>query len=266
MERDTGPLQGSSTARTGRRAARRETAAAPPDPHLDAELRRLDRLAGVGLLAAEAAHEVRNALTAVKTLLQLLPARGDDPELRGPFLALANDEVARMERLLDALIEQARGAPPGAAQDATASCNAGDAVQAVARLVTRRASERGVELAVDLPDELPEPAIAADALRQILLNLALNAIDATPPGGDVRLAARALGPALELTVEDRGPGVPVALRRRVFEPWYSSSVDRPGGLGLGIVRRLVEEAGGTIAIGDRARGGARVRVRIPLRG
>jgi signal transduction histidine kinase len=260
VERDAGELRAAAQARAGR-ASRRPA----PDPRLDDELRRLDRLAGVGLLAAEAAHEVRNALTAVKTLLQLLPDRGDDPELRGPFLALASEEVARMERLLDALIEQARGGARGGA-DGAGGCDAGQALQTVARLVGRRASERGVHLAVEVAPELPAPAIAADALRQVLLNLALNALDATPSGGDVRLAGRALGRALELSVEDRGPGVPPAQRRRIFEPWFSTREERPGGLGLAIARRLVEDAGGTIAIGDRARGGARVRVRLPVVG
>jgi len=261
MERDATGLRPPKEPRAGRRAPRLGAEPAPAD--IDAELRHIDRLAGVGLLAAEAAHEVRNALTAVKTFLQLLPARGDDPELRGPFLALASEEVGRMERLLDALIEQARGPAPGSAHP-TPGCDAAAAVNAVARLVARRASERGLHLGVDLAPELPAPAIGGDALRQVLLNLALNAIDATPAGGDVRLAARALGPALELSVEDRGPGVPPALRRRVFEPWFSTRAERPGGLGLSIARRLVEDAGGTIAIGDRAQGGARVRVRLPV--
>lgn len=256
-------LQAAATGRARRRAARGAADPAPADPRLDAELRQLDRLAGVGLLAAEAAHEVRNALTAVKTFLQLLPSRGDDPEFRGPFLALASDEVGRMERLLDALLEQARGGAHGDAAS-TRSCDAGAAVGAVARLVARRASERGLHLAVEVAPELPAPAIEGDALRQVLLNLALNAIDATPAGGDVLLAARALGPALELTVADRGPGVPAALRQRVFEPWFSTRADGPGGLGLSIARRLVEEAGGTIAIGARPEGGARVKVRLPV--
>ena len=256
MEREPRELRGTGAASRRGRQRRR---AAPAD----AELRQLDRLAAVGRLAAETAHEVRNALTAVKTFLQLLPDRGDDPEFRGPFHALATEEVARMERLLDALIAQARGGAPAAAP---ASCDAAAVVGAVASLVARRAAERGLHVAVEIAPDLPRPAIAADALRQVLLNLALNAIDATPPGGDVQLAARAAGPAVELSVADRGPGIPPALRPRVFEPWFSTHEERPGGLGLSIARRLVEEAGGTIAVGDRPEGGARIVVRLPVRG
>jgi signal transduction histidine kinase len=117
-----------------------------------------------------------------------------------------------------------------------------------------------------VPAALAASAIAEDALRQVLLNLVLNALDATPRGGDVRLLARGLGRAVEIAVEDRGPGVPRALRRRVFEPFFSTRTDRPGGLGLAIARRLVEEAGGTIAITDRPEGGSRFRVRLPAVG
>lgn len=261
--RATLPVSGATPRRRSRRSTRATTS-------IDAELKHLDRLAGVGRIAAETAHEVRNALTAVKTLLQLLPTRGNDPEFRGPFLELANEEVARTERLLDALLAQARG---GAPKDTTAPadhrCEPGAALHGVAQLVARRASERGIQLAIDLGPHLPAAAIAGDALRQVLLNLALNALEASAPGGDVRMAARRLEfdgaaeTALELAVEDRGPGVPRALRRRVFEPWFSSDRERPGGLGLAIVRELVEAARGSIAIGDRPGGGARITVRIP---
>src|SRR5690606_18323767 len=134
---------------------------------------------------------------------QLLPDRGDDPEFRGPFHALASEEVGRMERLLDALLAQARGgAAPATMPAPAATCDAGAVVDAVASLIARRAAEGGLRVTVELAPDLPRPAIAADALRQVLLNLALNALDATPPGGDVLLAARALGPALELSVAD----------------------------------------------------------------
>lgn len=261
---DGDALEPGAAARARRAPRRGPHEPATADVRLDAELRRLDRLAGVGLLAAEAAHEVRNALTAVKTLLALLPSRGDDPELRGPFLALAGEEVRRMERLLDALIEQARGsARSGDAADPVC-CDASAALEAIARIVARRASERGLHLAVERAPGLPPAAIGSDALRQVLLNLALNAIEVTPAGGDVRLAARRLGPALEISVDDRGPGVPPALRERIFEPWFSTRDGHAGGLGLAIARRIVEEAGGTVAIAERPEGGARVRVRLPL--
>lgn len=117
---------------------------------------------------------------------------------------------------------------------------------------------------MEAPPELPATTLAGDALRQVLLNLAINALEATPRGGDVRLSARALGHALEVSVADRGPGVPPELRARVFEPFFSTKPERPGGLGLGISRRVVEEAGGTLSVVDRPGGGAVFRARLPV--
>jgi signal transduction histidine kinase len=76
----------------------------------------------------------------------------------------------------------------------------------------------------------------------------------------VRLAARERGSAIEIDVEDAGPGVPPALRERIFEPFFSTRADRPGGLGLAISKRIVEEAGGSIAVEDAPEGGSRFRV------
>jgi signal transduction histidine kinase len=228
---------------------------------LDAEVCHLDRLVTLGTLVAEVVHEVRNPLVSVKTFLQLLPERRDDPEFLRSFLEIAGDELLRIERLLDLLLDQASPRiPPPAAEAGSAIAPTAAAVE---RLVSHRAAASGVRLEVDVPADLVADAIAPDALRQVLLNLVLNAVDATPSGGDVRIAARSIGRAREIDVEDRGPGIPRALRQRVFEPFFSTKPDRPGGLGLAISRRLVESAGGTIVASDRAGGGTRFRIRFP---
>ncbi len=95
------------------------------------------------------------------------------------------------------------------------------------------------------------------------MNLALNAIDATPAGGAVALRGRATAPGVELIIADQGSGIPPDLRSRVFEPFFTSHSNRPGGLGLAISRRITEEAGGSIQITDGAEGGAEFRVRLP---
>jgi signal transduction histidine kinase len=250
------------------RAARRSAAAvAERLERLDDAVRELDRLAGLGGLVAEIVHEVRNPLVSIKTFLDLLPERLDDPDFRGEFLEVARDEMRRIERLLDLVLDHARPrrAEAEAPQEARRGAAPDEAIRAVARLLAHRAAARGVRLEAHAAAGLPAAAIAPDALRQVLLNLAVNAIEATPADGDVRLSARALGRALELRVEDRGPGVPAELRRRIFEPFFSTRRERPGGLGLAISRRIVEEAGGTLVAGARPGGGSCFRVRLPLR-
>jgi signal transduction histidine kinase len=230
---------------------------------LDQDVRRLDRLAALGELSAEIAHEVRNPLLSVKTFLQLLPEREGDPEFRTRFFEVVTDEIRRMERLLDTVIEHAQPSvdPPGAA----AAPNL--VLEATVELLRHRAQSRGVEieatLAPDPQPALPEVALTPDRLRQVVLNLALNAIDATPEGGSVQLRAQHSKIGVELVVSDRGPGIPEALRARVFEPFFSSRSDRPGGLGLAISRRIAEEAGGSLEVRDAPGGGAAFHLNLP---
>jgi signal transduction histidine kinase len=227
---------------------------------LDEEVRRLDRLAALGDLVAEVVHEVRNPLVSVKTFLQLLPQRIDDPEFRVRFFDVVTNELRRIERLLDVVLEHAR---PRGPQGVEAAAAVGPVLTSVARLLTHRALERGVQIEIETGEALPAAQLGEDRLRQVLLNLALNAIDATPTSGKVRLAARATPTGVELTVEDQGPGIPPELRPRIFEPFFSTKRDRPGGLGLTISRRIVEESGGSIAVDDGPGGGAVFRVGLP---
>jgi signal transduction histidine kinase len=119
-----------------------------------------------------------------------------------------------------------------------------------------------VELALD-SDAAARVALSEDALRQVLLNLVQNALDATPPGG--RVAARVASSAGQawIRVRDAGPGIAPSLRERIFEPFFTTRPDRAGGLGLAITRRIVEEAGGEIEVDPVPGGGSEFRVRLP---
>ena len=96
----------------------------------------------------------------------------------------------------------------------------------------------------------------------MLLNLLLNAIDATFPGGRVLLSAKRVGDSVEIIVSDEGPGVPTDLRSEIFEPFFSMRSDNAGGLGLAIARRIIQDAGGEIRVSDRDTGGAEFAVRL----
>ena len=225
---------------------------------LDGAVQALDRLAAVGGLLAEIVHEIRNPLVSIKTFLHLL----DEEEAAGSaeFRSVAIDEVRRIERLLEVVMQHAR---PPSAPSAHSIGEIEPALRSVAQLAALRAASRNVKLELALPPDVPPAAIAPDALRQVLLNLALNAVEVSEPGGTVRLAAKPAAGGVEIAVDDEGPGVPEALRERVFEPFFSTK-PRAGGLGLAITRRLVEQAGGAIEIHPRAPQGSRFCVRLPL--
>lgn len=227
---------------------------------LDTQVRHLDRLASLGDLVAEIVHEVRNPLVSLKTFLHLLPERIDEVEFRTRFFDLVNGELRRIERLLDVVLSHAR---PRVAAAEKGETDAGAVIESVTRLVAHRALERGVVVETAPEDEPSRVQLGEDALRQVLLNLVLNAIDATPANGHVRLSTRPSNGGIEIRVDDEGPGLPAAIRKRIFEPFFSTKGERPGGLGLAISRRIVEEAGGSIVPEAREGGGTSFRVVLP---
>jgi signal transduction histidine kinase len=234
---------------------------------LDDAVKRLDRLALLGSLVAEVIHEVRNPLVSIKTFLELLPDRLDDPEFHDSFRGLVLDEVFRLERLLDEVLAHARPGPVGERpEDADVS----EAIAAIEQLLAHRAREAGVTLTGEtVAHGFGAAALSPDALRQVLLNLCVNAIEACRGGGVVRITARRRNGAggadhAEIWVEDDGPGIAEADRELVFEPFHSNRNDAPGGLGLAISRRLAEDAGGRLFVAQATEGGARFVLRLPF--
>jgi two-component system sensor histidine kinase HydH len=211
-----------------------------------------EALASLGALAGDLAHEIRNPLVALKSFLELLPERRGDPELETRFLEIAREELRRAERLLDAMVDARRGgglrAPPGEVEAA---------VGAVATLLGPRARERGVRLEIFVEPRLPAVALGADALRQVLLNLALNALDASPRDARIDISARAVGEGVEISLADEGPGLPPGDRAQL------RTGRRPGGLGLAITRRLLAAVGGTLRAGAATGSGTLVRAWAP---
>jgi len=227
---------------------------------LDEQVCRIDRLAALGRLANEIAHEVRNPLVSIKTFLQLLPERRDDPTFFTEFLDVASSELRRMERLLDVVLRHGRQAP---AAGGGASADVAECFDVITTLVRHRAVNRGIALAAQAEEGLPKVGLGDDALRQVVLNLTLNAVDAASEGGAVRLRAVREHDGVAVTVTDTGPGIPEALRARVFEPFFSTRSEAPGGLGLSITRRLIEGAGGRIEATSSDVGGAEFRLWLP---
>jgi signal transduction histidine kinase len=232
---------------------------------LDSAVQRLDRLASLGGLVSEIVHEVRNPLVSVKTFLQLLPDRLDDPEFHGEFRSLVLNEVGRLERMLDDLLRHAR---PRATAVIGEETRIEQTVAATLQLLTYRCRERGVELESRISTNLPAIALSEDALRQLLLNLLLNATEVTEAGSRVRLSID-WSPTemnhLELRVEDEGPGIDPAAATKLFEPFWTTRGDESvGGLGLAICKQIVEEADGSIEVHNTRRGGACFRVMLKI--
>jgi signal transduction histidine kinase len=219
------------------------------------------RLSTVGTLAAELAHEIRNPLVAVQTFLQILPERLDDPEVTVDLRGVALTELQRVARLLNELLGMAR-----ASVSAFAATDLEAVVEQVVRLLQVSARKKDVGLERH-GDRLPTGAADASRLKQALVNLVLNAIQASPTGTTVVVTTLngvdAGRPFVEITIRDEGPGIPEDQRDAVFHPFFTTK-DSGTGLGLPVTRQIVADHGGTIGIEGAPGEGARFVVRLPL--
>jgi two-component system, NtrC family, sensor histidine kinase HydH len=229
-----------------------------------------EKLAAVGTMTAGLSHEIRNPLNAAALQLSVLERRiqrlteGAQGSLLEP-LTLVRDEIRRLDHILEDFLQFARPR-----EFVAKPVEVAPVVGKVLDLLGAPAERRGVRLARDLE---PAPPIVGDEerIRQVLVNLGLNALEAVKDGGLVRVSCRAAPadpdradarPQVEIAVDDDGPGVPHDVRDRVFEPFFTTKA-KGSGLGLSIVHAIVTQHGGTIAVGDSPDGGARFLLRLP---
>lgn len=227
------------------------------------EMLRAEQLAAVGQLAAGLAHELRNPLTAMKTLVQAAREQGPAATLDGRDLEILEEEIGRLNGSIQLLLDFAR--PPRLEQH---RFPLGDMIRRTIRFVTPQAEMQRVGIACREGADLPEIDGDPSQLRQVFLNLLLNALEALPDGGLIEVEAdvettSASTPQAVLRIADTGPGLPPHLGERIFDPFVSSK-ETGTGLGLSICRRIVEEHGGTITAENRPTGGAVFTIRLPL--
>jgi signal transduction histidine kinase len=219
-----------------------------------AELARRERLAAVGTMSAAVAHELRNPLSGIKMNARLLR---DELTEAAPAetLELMLGEIDRMDHTLQELLDLASTSPEGATIEVSPSAvNVADVAASVAQLLAGKFRHAGVSLETTVSADLPAARADARRLRQVLMNLLLNALAATPAGGRVAIDAHAEAETVQLRVCDTGAGLDATQQEGVFEPFVS---DTPGGAGLGLYvsRSIVEACGGTLEYSDTAEGG-----------
>jgi signal transduction histidine kinase len=227
----------------------------------ECESLRAEQLAAVGQLAASIAHEVRNPLTSIKLLVGAALSGRCPQGLSETDLQVIHDEVGRLERKVQSLLDFARPLEIGPEPQDIAGV-----VHQVLDLVRERLTRQSVQLTLDLPTGPVAAALDADQFKGVLVNLIFNALDAMPGGGalNIRLAREA-GGAVRLTVEDTGAGIDARIADRLFTPFFSTKPTGTG-LGLSVSRRIVQAHGGTLTAANRAAGGACFTITLPSGG
>jgi two-component system, NtrC family, sensor histidine kinase HydH len=213
------------------------------------------KLAAVGRLAAGIAHEIRNPVAMIASSLEMAAQDATPAATRAEMASIARQEAGRLTTLTNDFLAYARGKPPERRDVALA-----DVVGSVASLVKARAAESGVTVRAEPPPGGATAAIDQFQMHQAMLNLATNALDATPAGGTVTIGASA-GP-LELYVENTGEPVPAEAVDKLFEPFFTTK-SHGTGLGLPIARRIVEAHDGELLLARNEPGCVRFAIRLP---
>ena len=226
---------------------------------LERRLAERERLATLGQMAATVAHEIKNPLSAIKSIAQVM---GEDESLSHEYardLSLIVGETDRLGQSVTQLLSFARQETP-----AELPMRADQLIRSVARLFEVTAEKDGITLSVKIEKDEELGGSAVSAVRVALSNLLLNALQATPEGGAITITQKIENSVMVILLQDSGPGVPDELQQRIWEPFFTTK-QRGTGLGLAIVRKRMQEAGGTARLASRVNGeGAKFELRVPL--
>lgn len=234
---------------------------------LELALREVDKLATVGQLAAGLAHEIGSPLQILDGRIAALASKADDPAETRRLAQILREQTRRITRIVSRLTDLARRKTARARV-----LSPTPPVRAVVELLTGEARRRGVELSLEVADRVPTLYGDPDSLQQIALNLIRNALDATSRGGAVavRLGAGQLDrpdgtrePAFRLEVEDTGRGMSEEERQRAFEPFFTTRAPHGSGLGLAVVKGILDDQGGRVRAESEVGGGATFTVDLP---
>jgi len=234
-----------------------------------AQIRRVDRLGTLGTLAAGLAHEINNPLVSLNTFLSLAPEKRetDDPSFWGEYHELACGELERIRGLVETMSRLGRGGPsPALAKEPV---HLADVAEQVVRLLHRETERAGVTIEMDIADDLPEVPAVRDQIHQVVLNLALNAIQASRSGGSITIHVGPDGPpdaptGARLRFQDAGEGISEENLERIFDPFFTTKdPDKGTGLGLMISHQIIADHGGSIEVESTPGEGATFHVRLP---
>lgn len=225
---------------------------------LEQQLRRSERLASLGKLAAGVAHEIRNPLGSIKGFATILAGRSQQDERSQEITRVMKDEVDRLNRVVTELLEFAR---PTEITKRLYPCR--HLLQHTLELIRSDAAHHSVEIDWRVvPDDL-EAAVDLDRFSQVLLNLYLNALHAMEHGGVLQIAVYREADAVVFRVEDTGAGIAAEDLPHIFDPYFTTKA-KGVGLGLANAHKIVEAHGGTITVSSNAGEGAAFIVRLPF--
>ena len=223
----------------------------------DAEKARLERLSALGEMAATVAHETKNPLNSIRIAASYLK-KNFHGEILSEFLSIIEEEVLRLNDITANFLGFSRPAPL-----ALKSCSLNTIVGATVELIRQEATDRNIEVVVLFDEHVPELWCDGPAVKQALLNLLLNAIDASREGDTISIATELAGERARVSVQDTGIGIEAEKIANIFKPFYTTKT-RGSGLGLAVVDRIVKDHRGTIGVQSELGKGTRFTIELPV--
>lgn len=228
---------------------------------IEEQLRRAERLSALGELSAVLAHEIRNPLASIRGTAEILMEEGTPADRRGEFLEILVKESDRLNRVVEDFLRMARPEPADKRE-----CDINEELGNMVTLLSAQA--RGRKVRLDLSSGvLPRLVADPEKLRQAFMNIMLNAIQASPEGGTVRVStafSKEAG-AVEICFSDQGAGIAPDAIAQIFEPFFTTKGSGTG-LGLSITKKIVEGHGGTLEVASEPGKGATFKVLLPVAG
>lgn len=223
------------------------------------QLERSQKFSLLGQMAAGVAHEIKNPLASIKGAVEILGSEGTSPDEKKEFQDIALKEIKRLDSTVHEFLDFARSREMHFER-----LDLAEVVTSSLRQLQPQIENAGVKLSSQLSNNI---VIVADPekIHQIIINLALNAVDASSPGGEIQVALRADGKSAVLTIKDYGSGIEPSTLQRIFDPFYTTK-SKGTGLGLAVVKSIVERHAGTIAVESKPGEGSRFTVKFPLEG
>jgi signal transduction histidine kinase/CheY-like chemotaxis protein len=221
---------------------------------------RAEKMAAAGRLTASIAHEINNPLQAVQNCLHLA-TRGELPKKKQrEYIDMANHELGRLISTVQRMLDFYR---PGSVD--RQRINIITLLRRVIKLLSSQLQARNIRISTGFSSKLPSILAVSSQMEQVFFNLILNAYDAMPDGGELRISARLVQDRVEILFIDSGPGVPEENRSRIFEPFVSTK-EGGTGLGLSVSYGIISAHGGSIDLVPDTRSGACFRVTLPVKG
>ena len=226
---------------------------------IEEQLRRSEKLSTLGEMAAILAHEIRNPLGSIRGTAEILKDDYKPGDPKHEFIEIQIKETERLNRVVEDFLHMARPQPVD-----MRPCPVQEELETIMTLLSNSAREREIKLLLQTPSSPVIIKADGEKLRQAFLNIIINALQATPSGGSVKITTAVHPPSYcQIQFRDTGPGLETATLERIFEPFFTTKPDGTG-LGLAITRKIIESHRGTLQVESEPGHGTTVTVRLPM--